>query len=312
MGLFKNLDLAISSTIDWNMTPDYSFGTFESWGGKERVRSKNERIYYFFIDNWGSTPKLCLMERGIKHARVVAEIIAPKELIENCVSKQGKTARYEKSYAIDNALKVWLIANVIEIDDDSNIIPLTHKEPEDLSASGLPGKNEAVQELDTVTLPDSKEELSEEKVSQLITTYNFYDCERNREGCFKNYLIDNNDNLTVSDRVTGLMWQREGLDIMSYKMLCREIEKLNKQNFAGFSDWRIPTPAEAISLMEPNINSKGQHIHACFSPKHPFIFADAIRKPGGYWFVDYNHGRAFWASGTIPGGFGRLCRTEKA
>ena len=57
------------SPIDWEMSPDLTFGTFESWGGRERVRNNSERIYYFFVDNWGDTPKLCLMERGVKHAK---------------------------------------------------------------------------------------------------------------------------------------------------------------------------------------------------------------------------------------------------
>lgn len=47
MSLFKRLNLTHAPGIDWEMTPDYTFGTFESWGGKERVRSKEERIYYF-------------------------------------------------------------------------------------------------------------------------------------------------------------------------------------------------------------------------------------------------------------------------
>lgn len=310
MGLFKNLDLAVSSTLDWEMTPEYTFGTFESWGGKERVRSQNERIYYFFIDNWGDSPKLCLMERGIKHARVVAEIIAPDELVENCVKRQGKVALFERSFAIDDALKEWLVAHILDTDDDSKIIPLVDEENETLQETGLPGKNDPVPELVKIALPNRKEELSEEEISALIRKYNFYDCERNTRGNFKNYLVDNHENLTVSDRITGLMWQREGLDIMSYRTLRLEIEKLNKAKFAGHSDWRMPTVSEAMSLMEPSTNAKDQHIHDCFSSQQPFIFADATRNPGGYWFVDYNHGRAFWASGTIPGGFGRLCRTE--
>ena len=94
MGLFtKLLDTNIPN-IDWEMTPDHTFGTFESWGGKERVRSKNERIYYFFIDAWDETPKLCLMERGIKHARVVAEILAPAEMVAHCVKNHGKVALF--------------------------------------------------------------------------------------------------------------------------------------------------------------------------------------------------------------------------
>ena len=41
------------------------------------------------------------------------------------------------------------------------------------------------------------------------------------------------------------------------------------------------------------------------------MFVEATRSPGGYWFVDFKQGRAYWSSGTIPGGFGRLCRKEK-
>ena len=308
MGLFNKLDLAISSTVDWEMTPEYTFGTFESWGGTERIRSKNERIYYFFIDNWGDSPKLCLMERGIKHARVVAEILAPKEMVEKCVDRQGKVAFFDKSFAIDDDLKDWLMANLLESYDESKIIPIASEKPEVLQETGLPGKNDPVPELRAVTLPDRKEVLAEEDVAALVKEHNFYDCERNTQGNFKNYLVDNEDNLTVSDRVTGLMWQREGMDIMSYRMLRREVDKLNREKFGGYSDWRIPSPAEAMSLMEPSLNDKDQHIHQCFLSQQPFIFVDATRKPGGYWFVDYKHGRAFWASGTIPGGFGRLCR----
>ncbi len=310
MGLFNTLGLAVSSTIDWEMTPEYTFGTFESWGGRERVRSKNERIFYFFIDNWGDTPKLCLMERGIKYARVVAEILAPVEMIEQCVNRQGKVAFFERSFAIDEALKKWLLANVIETDDNSKIIPIQEDDQETLQETGLPGKNEPVPEISVISLPDRKMELAEKDVTGLVQEYNFYDCERNTQGNFTNYLVDNEDILTVSDRSTGLMWQREGLDIMSYRMLCREVEKLNRAELGGYSDWRIPSLAEAMSLMEPQPNTKDQHIHPCFSSQQPFIFVNATRNPGGYWFVDYKHGRAFWASGTIPGGFGRLCRTE--
>lgn len=310
MGLFNKLDLALTSTIDWDMTPEYTFGTFESWGGKERVRSKTERVYYFFIDSWGDTPKLCLMERGIKHARVVAEILAPEDLIMNCVKKQGKVALFERSFAIDEDLKQWLIVNVVETDDDSKVIPLVLEQEEGLSASGLPLKGDILPDIESVSLPEEFTELSEEDVVAHIKKYNFYDFERNEQGNFKSYLVDNGDGMTVTDKVTGLMWQREGHDIMSLRMMRNEIEKTNRENFAGYSDWRLPTLDEAMSIMEPSVNEKDQHAHPCFSAQQPFIFVAASRNPGGYWFVDYKHGRAFWASGTIPGGFGRLCRRD--
>ncbi len=308
MGLFKKLDLAITSTIDWEMTPEYTFGTFESWGGKERVRSKSERIYYFFIDNWGDSPKLCLMERGIKHARVVAEILAPEDLVRDCVDSQGKVALFERSFAIDKALRDWLIVNVIETDDDSKIIPLKSDDNEKTMSMTLPHKNDPVPDISTTALPDEPTELSEEEVAGLTERFNFFDSEINEEGNFSNYLVDNGDGLTVTDLATGLMWQREGVDIMSHRMFCREIDRLNEEQFAGYSDWRMPTMAEALSLLEPEKNERDQHIAPCFSSLQPFIFVAAFRSPGGYWFVDFKQGRSYWASGTNPGGFGRVCR----
>lgn len=311
MGLFSKLIHGNMPVIDWEMTPEYTFGTYESWGGVERVRSKNERVYYFFIDAWGDEPKLCLMERGIKHARVVAEILAPQEMVQQCVKEQGKVALFERTHPINDQIKQWLITHLIEGDDDSKIIPLDIAGDNAFLATGLPGKDEPVAVEQRYDLPDTAEEMSEEDVAALVSRYDFADQERNPQGGFVNVLVDNGDNLTVTDKATGLMWQRGGIDIMSRRSMLREIAKLNASRFAGYSDWRLPTMAEALSLLEPEKIAHDQYLHLCFSGDQPFIFVDATRKPGGQWFVDFKQGRAYWSSGTIPGGFGRLCRKEK-
>lgn len=105
------------------------------------------------------------------------------------------------------------------------------------------------------------------------------------------------------------MWQRGGLDISSLRTMNRKIDQLNKEGFSGHHDWRLPTLEEAMSLLEPEMNDKGIYLNPNFSREQPFVFVAAQRSPGGYWFVDYKQGRSFWSSGTIPGGFGRLCRT---
>ena len=33
MGFFKKLLLTGEPAIDWEMTPEFTFGTYESWGG---------------------------------------------------------------------------------------------------------------------------------------------------------------------------------------------------------------------------------------------------------------------------------------
>jgi hypothetical protein len=311
MGLFDALDLVGNpSTVDWEMTPDYSFGTFESWGGKERVRSNKERIYYFFIDAWGEEPKLCLMERGIKYARIVAEILAPADMLCRCVDKQGKVALFERTHPIDEELKQWLLTNVMHSEDNSKVVPIASADRGDsLGPAGLPDRDQSLPAgLQPLLLPDNLAELVEEEVRDMIKQYNLLDHERNPEGSFTGFLVDTGDGLTVTDKVTGLMWQRGGLDIMSYRMMSKAVEELNRQGFAGFSDWRLPTLAEALSLMLPELSAKNQYLHPAFTAEQAFIFVETVRHPGGQWFVDFKQGRAYWASGTIPGGFGRLCR----
>jgi hypothetical protein len=70
----------------------------------------------------------------------------------------------------------------------------------------------------------------------------------------------------------------------------------------------MPTVEEAMSLMETTPNEKGVYLPPCFSKEQPFIFVASRRKPTGYWFVDYMQGKMYWSSGTVPGGFCRLCR----
>ncbi|MBU1060411.1 MAG: DUF1566 domain-containing protein [Proteobacteria bacterium] len=310
MGMFQKLKIGgdVTPEIDWEMTPDMTFGTFESWGGRERVRNNDERIYYFFIDNWGKEPKLCLMERGVKHAKILAEIKAPENMLEGCVKKQGSSSLFEKSYAIDAGIKKWLIGNVLESEECSALVPLfVEKKVEDMGAP-LVGLAESKFYGKVVGLPTEHAVINDDQIGAVIRKWNFFDSEYNPEGFFENQLVDTGDGLTVVDQKTGLMWQRGGLDINSVRTMQRNIEKMNREGFAGYYDWRMPTMEEAMSLMEPGMNSKGIHLQLCFSKEQPFIFVAAQRKPGGYWFVDYKQGRAFWSSGTIPGAFARLCR----
>ena len=314
MGMFQKLEIGdtVTPEIDWEMTPDMSFGTFESWGGREQMRSRitgTERVYYFFIDNWEEEAKLCLMERGVKHARVVAEIKAPRQMLSDCVGGHGTSSLFEKSYAINNEIKEWLINNVIQAEDTSAVIPLYEvTEVEDMGEP-LPLLGDTDFQGEKVALPTEHSFINDDEIVPFLKKWNFYDGDQNREGDFENVLVDPGDGRVVIDQRTGVMWQRAGLDITSVRSMQRRIEQLNKDGFAGFHDWRMPTMEEAMSLMEKDSNNKDIHLNPCFSKEQPFIFVNAQRKPGGYWFVDYKHGRAFWSSGTIPGGFARLCRT---
>lgn len=315
MGMFHRIkvgDLTIDS-IDWEMTPEWTFGTFESWGGRERIRNNNERIYYFYIDNWGDKPKLLLMERGVKHARIIAEIEAPSELVKRCVDDQGESAFYDQTFAIDDDIRAWLIQHVLDSGANNKLVrPISEPQVvEDMGKSlpiwdGRPAAGE-----DFVELPADAAVLTDEEVAALIGRWNFFDAEANPGGRFVNHLHDAG-NRAIVDQRTGLMWQSGGLDIASIRTINKQIVALNQAGFAGFHDWRLPSLAEAMSLLEPVQNDKDLYLNSNFSNQQPFIFVSGQRNPGGYWFVDFKQGRAFWSSGTIPGGFGRLCRSVAA
>jgi hypothetical protein len=311
MGMFHRMKIGdkIISSIDWEMNPDMSFGTFESWGGRERVRNNDERIYYFFVDNWGDEPKLCLMERGVKHARIMAEINAPPDIVRKCVESQGRSSIFEKSYAINDKIKQWLIANVLDKSDSEYVVPKVENRLQEDMGPRLPSVEKSRYGGEKITLPRDQAIIAEHELGAIMKKWNFFEAEHNPGGRFANVFAAGPAAEMVIDQRTGLMWQSRGADIGSIRQVQRYLDECNAQSFGGFSDWRLPTLEEAMSLMEPEKNSKGVHLAPCFSREQPFIFVAAQRKPGGYWFVDFKQGRAFWSSGTIPGGFGRLVRT---
>lgn len=311
MGMFHKVKVGdkVISPIDWDMNPASSFGTFESWGGRERVRNNKECVYYFFVDNWGDEPKLCLMERAVKHAKIMAEIKAPADIMKECVKGQGTSSIFEKSYAINDEIKQWLIDNVLDNGDSRLVVETVEKIEKEEMGPELLSASDKKFAGDVVSLPSEPGIINDDQIAGLIKKWDFYDGELNPSGSFENSFIAGDDPEVVVDQRTSLMWQSGGIDIGSIRMMQRSMEELNKKSFAGFSDWRLPTMEEALSLMEPVKNTKDVFLDSCFSKEQPFIFVAAQRKPGGYWFVDFKQGRAFWSSGTIPGGFGRLVRS---
>ena len=310
MGLAEKLGIKGGQlAIDWELTPADTFAIFESWGGRDRIRNNGERHYYFYIDNWNPPAKLHLMERGVKHARILARIDCPQDLIEKAVARQGKSM-FDQSYAIDARIKQWLLEKVLEAEDYSRVEPIREVRERESLETGLPKKGQIAAPADRVSLRSRGTVLLEAELPGLIKAGNFYDAQYNPGGNFANSLVDSGDGLTVRDQRTGLQWQRGGCDLTTIRNVQKYVAELNAGAFAGHTDWRLPTMEEALSLLEREANEKGIHLHPCFSREQPFIFLADQRKPGGYWFIDFKQATVFWASGTIPGGFGRVCRSR--
>jgi hypothetical protein len=297
------------ATIDWDLKPSDTFGMFESWGGKERVRHKSERFYYFYIDYWQPPARLYLMERGIKYARILARIEAPQEMIDKCIAGQGKATTLDASYAIDDDIRHWLQKNVIDSQDNSLVIPMETGPEDGYLNVILPTLQDPVPDLNVRVLRSAPKVFKETEIESIIQQTAMFERRYNPEATNEKYLVDNGDRLTVSEMTTNLMWERGGSDINSIRTIQDRVKKLNTGKFAGFADWRLPTIEEGLSLLEKKKNVNDLYLHQCFSKAQPFIFTADQRNPGGHWFVDFAQARVFWASGFNPGGFGRVCRT---
>jgi len=76
----------------------------------------------------------------------------------------------------------------------------------------------------------------------------------------------NNDG-TVTDNVTGLVWQQDMGDKMSFEEATRRVSELN---LAGHHDWRIPSIKELYSLIQFSGMVKGQKAIEPFIDTHYF------------------------------------------
>ena len=70
----------------------------------------------------------------------------------------------------------------------------------------------------------------------------------------KEPLVDNG-NCTVTDPNSGLMWKKSDawLDTKRYYTWQTHqgyVDEINKDKFAGYDDWRIPSKADALTLFD--------------------------------------------------------------
>ncbi len=135
--------------------------------------------------------------------------------------------------------------------------------------------------------------LSHEAVDTMIVEKGFFDIRKNPSGGgFSNWFeLQKNDSVIV-DNTSGLMWQRSGsVKLMSYDQTKTYIDSLNENNFANYSNWRLPTLEEAMSLMESQKADNGLYIAREFDNKQPWIWtSDKSKHPTPAWVVLFTSG----------------------
>lgn len=142
------------------------------------------------------------------------------------------------------------------------------------------------------------EKLSFEAVKAMLKKYDFYCAKRDwtkiwcnprGKGIVHNYELQQNDKI-VADHATGLSWhQADSQNYVSFADTEKFIRGLNDQNFTGYSDWRLPTLEEGMSLVEAQAFN-GLHIDPVFDGNHSWIWtADQYDYPV-LWAIDFSNG----------------------
>ncbi|MCP4345183.1 MAG: SUMF1/EgtB/PvdO family nonheme iron enzyme [Desulfobacterales bacterium] len=112
----------------------------------------------------------------------------------------------------------------------------------------------------------------------------------------KNAFTDNRDG-TVTDRATGLMWQKAGSYVyMNYDKIQAYIDDSRK--FAGHNNWRLPTLEELASLLESK-RVDYSYIDPVFDRKQGRCWTADKKAPGRAWVIEFSVNRGFATSSSI-------------
>ncbi len=134
--------------------------------------------------------------------------------------------------------------------------------------------------------------LSPESIDAMIKYNGFFDDVHNKtaSGYSNAYLLRDNGHV-VYDLSCGLMWEQSGSkELMNYDMAKKYVAQLNRDGFAGYSDWRLPTLEEAMTLMEPE-KIKRVYIDPIFDSQQRLIWTFDLYNDSKVWC-------AFFACGT--------------
>jgi serine/threonine-protein kinase len=104
-----------------------------------------------------------------------------------------------------------------------------------------------------------------------------------------------NEDGTVTDQATGLIWQQAGSDHpMTWHEAHDYVEQLNETRFAGRADWRLPTINELMSLLTDVPSAGDLCIEPIFDQNERWLWSSDRRSFVAAWYVSVDLGYVSW------------------
>ncbi len=120
-----------------------------------------------------------------------------------------------------------------------------------------------------------------------------------------------NKNGTVTDTETNLMWQQGSSERMMWHEGFEYVDKLNEQEFAGYSDWRYPSKEELATLLQEEENLKTRlYLDPIFKPTK-WCWTSTQRKNHMAVYVDFYYGGVYRMQEKYANYFVRAVRNAK-
>jgi hypothetical protein len=95
------------------------------------------------------------------------------------------------------------------------------------------------------------------------------------------------DTKLVCDIATGLMWQARSREAASFDDASEYVNELRESNWAGYGDWRIPTVAEALSLLPMDAEGIPDARQLAFEDLSRIVWtSDKCARSGGRWRIE--------------------------
>jgi len=106
-------------------------------------------------------------------------------------------------------------------------------------------------------------------------------------------IVDNGT--VIFDHASGLMWQQSGSGQIAYRAIKKWVTELNKKRFAGYSDWRLPTIEEVLTLLETKKKGHGLYIDPIFDETQSKIWTADVHSKTCAWAMFFNEGHCYYS-----------------
>jgi len=105
----------------------------------------------------------------------------------------------------------------------------------------------------------------------------------------------NNEDGTIADRATGLIWQQSGSkEELVYKDARIYVNRLNSEKFAGYNNWRLPTIDELVSLLDSDTGESGLNVNSLFDIRQRYCWSSDRCSSDSMWNVHFGGGGVYW------------------